>query len=571
MAINNNKAILKKALAGIIPLSRKVVFFGLFTNLMVLAPSWYMLEVYDRVIFSRNLSTLLMLTMMVIFIYLVMESLEWVRRGMMLQAADQLDQTLSTQLFNAAFAAKLDSASFPAQRVFNDYRSLREILYSPALMGLIDIPFILIFITAIFLIHSSLGYLTLFGLAIQTLIACLNQVRVQPALQKANQYALAAQRYFTNIQQHSEAVRAMGMQAPLETRWQDKQQAFLDKQSAASEIAGKHAAYSKFLQISQTSLVLGLGCYLVINQSLTHGAAMMIVASILAARVLAPFSQLIAQWSSLGNALQAYGRLSDLLDQYPTPGPGMPLPAPTGQISVENLSYALADNPREPLLRNIHFRMAPGEVLLVTGPSASGKTTLSKLLVGLLQPSTGKVRLDGVDAFQWNKEELGQYLGYLPQEIELLDGTIADNICRFGSPDPEKLASVIELLQLHPWITSLPEGIDTRIGHEGYLLSGGRRQLVGLARALYGKPAIVVLDEPNANLDEASEQRLQQAVRILKAQNTTFVIISHLQGIKDISDSMMVMMKGQVLRYGKPDEVIASLQQQPGNAPRIQP
>ncbi|WP_089375616.1 type I secretion system permease/ATPase [Methylobacillus rhizosphaerae] len=546
---------------GLAPHYRKVAFFGFFTNLMVLAPSWYMLEVYDRVIFSRNTNTLLMLTVMVVFIYLIMESLERVRRSMLQQSAAELDQSLNSKLFNAAFAARLNAADFPAQRVFTDYRSLREMLASPALIGMMDIPFILIFIIAIFLIHSSLGYLTLGGLVIQTVIASLNQMRVQPALQEANQHALAAQRYFGNIQQYAEVVRAMGMQAALETRWQDKQQGFLDHQAQASEIAGKYAAYSKFLQITQTSMVLGLGCYLAINQSLVNGAAMMIVASILAARVLAPFSQFIAQWRNLANALQAYERLSDLLEQHPAAQPGMELPAPSGQITVENLSYALADNPREPLLRNMQFRVAPGEVLLVTGPSASGKTTLSKALVGLLQPSTGKVRLDGVDVYQWDKEELGQHLGYLPQEIELLDGTIAENICRFGTPDVEQLQAVIELLKLQAWISTLPDGLETRIGHEGHLLSGGRRQLVGLARALYGKPAIVVLDEPNANLDEASEQRLQQAVYQLKTQNTTFVIISHLQGIKEIADTMMVMSKGQILRYGKPDEVIASLQQ----------
>lgn len=561
MIKNKNSAVLKKSLMDLTSLFHRVIFFGFFTNLLVLAPSWYMLEVYDRVIFSRNLATLLMLTMMVIFIYLIMESLEWVRRGMMLQAANRLDQALSQPIFNAAFTAKLGNAGFPAQRVFADYRSLREMLYSPALLGLIDIPFIVIFLVAIFFIHSSLGYLTLLGLAVQTIIALLNQMRVQPLLQEANQHALAAQSYFSNIQQHAEVARAMGMQAALETRWQDKQQAFLDKQANASEIAGQHAAYSKFLQISLTSLVLGLGCYLVISQTLINGAAMMIVASILAARVLAPFSQLIAQWRSIANGLQAYDRLNELLEQHPTKQAGMALPAPTGELTVENLSYALTENAREPLLRNIQFRLRPGEVLLITGPSASGKTTLSKLLVGLLQPSTGKVRLNGVDIFQWDKAELGPYLGYLPQDIELLDGTITENICRFGTPDHAKLTEVIELLQLQTWIERLPDGLDTHIGHEGYLLSGGRRQLIGLARALYGKPTIVILDEPNANLDEASEQCLQQAVRMLKSQGTTFIIISHLQGIRHVADSMMVMMKGQVLRYGKPEEVLASLQQ----------
>ncbi|MCB5183841.1 type I secretion system permease/ATPase [Methylobacillus gramineus] len=563
MTTNNNTAVLKKALMRLTPHYRKVVFFGLFTNLMVLAPSWYMLEVYDRVIYSRNLGTLLMLTVMVVFIYMIMESLEWIRRSMMFQASLQLDHTLNDQVFNAAAAAKLQNFNFPAQRAFSDYRSLKESLYSPALAGLIDVPFILIFIIAIFYIHSSLGYLTLIGLALQTIIACINQYRIQPQMVKANLYALAAQNYFSSITKKSEVIQSMGMLDALQNRWQEKQQGFLLHQAMASDIAGKNAALSKLLQVLQTSLVLGLGCYLVINHSLENGAAMMIVASILAARVLAPFTQLIAQWRTLAGALESYDRLQELLDSFPAREPGMALPAPSGEITVENLSYSLSDNLREPLLRNIQFKLHAGEVLLITGPSASGKTTLSKLLVGLIPASNGKVRLDGVDVYQWDKATLGQHIGYLPQNIELLDGTIAENITRFGEVDHDLLNQVIDLLQLHTMLAELPEGINTRIGSEGSFLSGGRRQLIGLARAIYGNPAIVVLDEPNANLDEAGEEALQQMVQILKSRHTTFVIITHLQGIKTVADTMMVMVKGQILRYGKPDEVIASLQYQP--------
>jgi len=567
VANKNNTVVLKQALLAALPHYRKVVCFGLFTNLMVLAPSWYMLEVYDRVIFSRNLGTLLMLTTMVVFIYFIMESLERVRRQLMLQAATELDHALEPALFHAAASAKLGAENFPAERAFSDYRNLRELLVSPALLGLIDIPFVAIFLTAIFMIHSSLGYLALLGLVIQTVITVLNQWRVQPLLQEANQFALAAQQAYGNIQQHAEVVTAMGMQTRLEQRWQQQQQAFLAQQAQASDIAGKYAAYAKMLQVSQASLVLGLACYLLINQSLANGAAMMIVASILAARVLAPFSQVLGQWRTLALAWQAYGRLDELLAQHPLPAAAMALPRPTGAITVENLSYALTDNPREPLLRNLNFQLTPGEVLLVTGPSASGKTTLTRLLVGLLPTSTGKVRFDGVDAYRWDKAELGPSLGYLPQEIELLDGSIADNICRFGDLDASKLANVIHLLQMQPWLDSLPDGLNTRIGSAGLRLPGGRRQLIGLARAFYGEPAIVVLDEPNANLDEASEQVLLQAVLTLKSRKTTVIIVSHLQNVMQVADSMLLLVRGQMLRYGKPQEVLASLQQTSAQAP----
>ncbi len=557
---------IKKNLLQLAPYYRQVIFFGVFTNLLVLAPSWYMLEVYDRVIYSRNTTTLLMLTGLVVFLYLIMEALEWVRKRMLHDAALTLEATLQKQIFSSAFAAKLQAHNFAIQQVFADFKILKESLASSALISLIDIPFVLIFIVAVFFIHPALGYLTLLGLVLQLIIAGMNQSGVHPRMHKANQFALEAQTYFGNVSQKAEVVSAMGMQARLQTRWLEKQQAFLQYQAEASDIAGKNAASSRFLQVMQSSLVLGLGAYLMLDNALPLGAASMIVASILAARVLSPFMQLVGQWRVLSNAQEAYGRLAQLLEKFPPTESSMKLPAPNGEISVENLSYAVPDSTgnkgREPIIKNINLRLQSGEMLLVAGPSASGKSTLAQLLTGLLAPSAGKVRFNGVDAYQWDKSELGPHIGYLAQDIELLDGTLAENICRFGPVDSEQLQAVIELLDLQTLIDSLPQGLDTALGHEGEFLSGGRRQLVGLARAIYGKPAIVILDEPNANLDEAGERALHRMVSTLKQQGTTFVIISHLQGIKTIADHLIILMQGQVVRYGKPDEVMASLQPQ---------
>lgn len=555
---------LKQSLLRLAPYYRKVIFFGFFTNFIVLAPSWYMLEVYDRVVYSRNVTTLGMLTCMVVFLYLVMETLEWVRRKMMYQASLQIDEELQPKVFNIAFQAKLKSPDFPIQQVFSDFKILKEGLSSQAFMCLVDIPYVMIFIAAIFLIHPVLGYLTLAGLILQVIISLLNQHRIHPRMQEANRYALEAQTYFAATTSKAEIVRAMGMLPSLQRRWQATQQSFLLSQAQASEIAGKNAALSKLLQVMQTSLILGVGCYLVIHEAIQYGAAAMVVASILAARVLSPFIQLVVQWRTLVNTQDAYARLDSLFNSFPTQARGMELPAPSGEISVENLSFAITgqnkSGAKEAFLKNIHFRLSPGEVLLIAGPSASGKSTLSRLVVGLLAPSSGKVRFDGVDAYQWNKELLGRYIGYLSQDIELLDGTIAENITRFGPMDEQKLKSAIDLLDLHDLINSLPDGLSTQIGNEGELLSGGGRQLIGLARAIYGNPRIVVLDEPNANLDEAGEQALQKMVKILKNQGTTFIIVSHLQAIKVIADYLLVLMQGQVFRYGKPEDVIASLQ-----------
>ncbi len=564
-----NTQTLKRTLLALAPCYRKVAGFGFFTSLMVLAPSWYMLEVYDRVIYSRNLTTLGMLTGMVIFIYLIMEALEWVRRKLMYAAALQIEETLRRKVFDDAFHARLQAADFPIQQVFSDFRIFKESLASPAILGLLDLPYVLIFIVAIFCIHPALGYLTLGGLALQIVVAFFNQYRVNPQLNEANRHAIAAQSYFANITGKAEVVQAMGMLDRLQQRWLQKQQAFLDHQAQASVIAGKSSALSKLLQVMQTSLVLGLSCYLVINNDIEHGAVLMIVASILAARVLSPFVQLIAQWRTLAVAMSAFDRLETLFAGFPHREKGMPLPPPTGEISVEHLSYALPgpeSSSREVFLKNIHFRLSPGEVLLVAGPSASGKSTLARLLVGLGTPRSGKVRYNGVDVHQWGKAELGQHIGYLPQNIELLDGTLAENIARFGEVDEQKLAAVIDLLDLHAFVDALPDGLHTRIGSEGAFLSGGRRQLVGLARAIYGDPRIVVLDEPNANLDEASDRVMHHMIRTLKGRGTTFVIISHLQGIQALADQMLILMYGQVYRYGKPAEVMASLQPRPASA-----
>lgn len=565
---------LKKSLLSITPYYRSAMLLGFFTNLMLLAPSWYMLEVYDRVINSRNTTTLAMLTLLVVFIYIVMECLEWARKKLIVEASLKFENQLSQTIFDAAFLAKLKAFNFPIQQVFTDFKTLKESLYSPALIGLMDVPFCLIFIVALFFIHPMLGFFTLAALAIQVVIILMNQTRIYKQMQLANQFAFEAQNYFTTVTNKAEVVKSMGMLQAIGQCWQTKQQAFLFHQSQASEIASKSATTSKFLQTIQTSLVLGLGCYLVIHNALPYGGAMMIIASILAARVFSPFVQLVSQWRVLADAQETYGRLENLLAQYSDNKTGMPLPPPTGEVSVEALNYAVPlegrQNP-ELFLKNIQFKLNAGNVLVIAGPSASGKTTLSKLLVGLHQPTGGKVRFNGVDAFKWNKAELGQHIGYLPQSIELINGTLAENIARFNDIDDEKLNHVIDLLNLNDLIADLPEGVNTQIGQDGAFLSGGRRQLIGLARAIYGNPKIVILDEPNANLDEMGDKALHAMIASLKAQGTTFIIISHLQQILHLADYLMIMMNGQMIRYGKPAEVMASLQAAQSQSTSVQP
>jgi ATP-binding cassette subfamily C exporter for protease/lipase len=559
---------LKATLFAILPFYRKAMFFGLFINLMLLAPSWYMLAVYDRVINSRNTKTLVMLTLLVVFIYIVMECLEWIRKKLMNEAASQFEVKLNYSVFSSAFLAKLKAFNFPVQQVFTDFKVIKECLSSQALIGLMDMPFCVVFIIALFLIHPMLGLFTLIVLSIQISLILMSQARIYQQMRQANQFAIEAQAYFTTMVSKAEVIKSMGMLQAIQERWLNKQQAFLYYQSQASDLASSNAATSKFLQTMQASLVLGLTCYLVINNSMPQGGAMMVIASIIAARVFSPFVQFVSQWRVLADAKEAYGRLNSLLANDTENKNVMALPAPTGEVSVEGLNYALPIEGRpnaELFLKNIHFKLNSGEVLVIAGPSASGKTTLSKLLVGLNQPTSGKVRFNGVDAFKWDKAGLGEHIGYLPQSIALIHGTLAENITRFSETDAQnldnqKLNHVIELLNLKELIADLPEGVNTQIGPDGAFLSGGRRQLVGLARAIYGNPKIVILDEPNANLDEAADKALQSMITKLKAQGTTFIIISHLHHIVSIADNLMIMVNGQTIRYGKPDEVMASLQ-----------
>lgn len=568
---NSSKLLtLEQALSALLPVYRKVLLFGMFTSLLALAPSWYMLEVYDRVVASRNVSTLLMLTLMVVFSYCILEGVEWVRRQLLHGAAIALEQAIRPRVYEVAFAEKLKQPDFPVEQVFSDFRILKQALYSPAVLGLLDLPFAGIFLGFVFYIHPTMGVLTLSGLLVLSVVTFMNQFRSAGLLKTANVHAVEAQRYFQSVSSKAEVVCAMGMLAPVEQRWMLAQQQFLQMQAQASDSAAVNTAASRLIQTLLGSLILGLGCHLALAGEIASGGALMVVASILAARALSPLIQLVMQWKTLAQGREAFVRLSALMVRVGAPISGMSLPPPTGEISVENLGYGQSSQ-HAPLssalfLRGVQFRLQPGEVLVVAGPSASGKTTLSRLIAGALLPVTGKVRFDGVDVTTWNKAELGPFIGYMPQHVGLLDGTVAENIVRFGEMDQQKLAEVVDLLGLDELVDSLPQGLDTLIGMDGVRLSGGQRQLVGLARAAYGVPRIMILDEPNANLDPQGEKCFQQMVIKRKRSGTTFVIVSHLQSTVALADQMMVLAQGQVCKFGKPADVLAAFHGAAGKA-----
>lgn len=553
-----NTSELRSALNELNPYFQRAAWLSVVASLLVLAPSGYMLEVYDRVVNSRSHMTLAMLTLLVLALFVVMEVLDWARGQLMHQASLALDQHLSQRIFNAIFEANRKRVAGGTAQPMNDFRTVREFLNNPVLIACMEAPVSLVFLILIFAMSPVLGWSTVAAAILQTLIAWLNQRSTQPPLQAANRSAIAAQQYADNSLRNAQVIESMGMLRDIHQRWMDKQREFLNLQAQASDAGGAFQAASKFLQNTTSSLLLGLGAWLLLRNDLNGGSGMMIIASILGGRVLAPLVQVVTQWQAVVNVRDAWSRLDQLLVALPLRAPGMALPAPRGDLSVEAV-VAAAPGSQAPILRGVAFTLGAGEVLAVVGPSASGKTTLARLLVGLWPAASGKVRLDGVDVFTWDKSELGPHLGYLPQGVELFDGTLAENIARFGAVEMANVEAAARAVGLHEFILALPQGYDSPVGREGAMLSGGQRQRVGLARAIYGNPTFVVLDEPNSSLDEAGDAALAQAITQLKTSGTTLVIMTHRASVLAVADKMLVLHDGQARAFGPRDEVLAAL------------
>jgi len=542
------------------PVLIRAAIFSMIISLFALSPTVYMLEVYDRVVNSRSGMTLYMLTIVVVLCYAVMEILEKVRGAMMRAAGVQLDNKLSERVYNAMFQGFLRRYVSGGTQVLNDLKLVREFLYNPALLAVMEAPVALVALALIFAINPLLGWSAVIGAIAQMGVAFMNERATRKPLNEANRSAVAAQQFAEASLRNAHVMESMGMLDAVHARWQKRQREFLSHQAQASEGAGLWTAMSKLIQQLMGSILLGLGAWLMLGNALNGGASMMIIGSVLGGRVLAPLGQVVAQWNAVVNVRSAWARLEALMAQVPEKPEAMPLPAPKGFLSVEAL-IAGAPGQQVPIVRGVQFAAQPGEVVAVIGPSASGKTTLAKLLVGLWPSISGKVRLDGADVHSWDKAELGPYLGYLPQGVELLDGTLAENIARFGDVDMVQVEAAARLVGLHDLIMSMPQGYNSPIGRDGTMLSGGQRQRVGLARALYAKPVFVVLDEPNSSLDEAGDAALAGAIAALKQLGTTFVVMTHRSSILSVADKILLMREGAQQAFGPRDEVLAALQQ----------
>ncbi|MCF8161384.1 MAG: type I secretion system permease/ATPase [Polaromonas sp.] len=549
---------LRQAVSAMSPYFKRAGWFSFVATLLILAPSGYMLEVYDRVLNSRSYMTLAMLTLLVLAAFVLMEVLEWATSEILHEASLDFDRKLSGRVFAAIFSANLKRLPGGTAQPMSDFRLVRDFFYASVVMALMQAPVSLVFLLLIFAISPVLGWAAVAAAIVQTFVGWLNERSTQPPLLAANQSATAAQHYADGTLRNAQVIESMGMLRDIHKRWIAKQREFLGLQAKASDQAGFYQAISKFLQNTVSSMMLGLGAWLLLHDQLNGGAGYMIVGSILGGRVLAPLVQIVSQWQTVVSARGAYARLDSLLTSVPVRPAGMALPAPQGQLQVENL-LASAPGSQVPILKGVNFSLQPGEVLAVVGPSASGKTTLARCLVGLWPAINGKVRLDGVDVFNWDKAELGPHLGYLPQGVELFEGSVAENIARFGEPDPAQVEAAARAVGLHDFILALPQGYDNPVGRDGAMLSGGQRQRIALARALYGNPSFVVLDEPNSSLDEQGDAALASAISHHAARGTTFVVMTHRTSVLGVTNKMLVLREGQVQLFGPRDGVLKAL------------
>lgn len=533
--------------------------FSCVINVLALTPSLYMLQVYDRVLASGNETTLLMLTLLVLGLFLLSGLLEFARSSVLIRVGNRFDMMLNTRVFSAAFERNLVGAGGSPSQAVLDLANLRQFLAGNALFAFFDAPWTPLYIAVTYMVHPLLGYLTLGGSVILFLLAYITHVLTQKPLADANRASIAAGLFANNHLRNAEVIESMGMLPGLRSRWFGQHRRVLALQTLASDRNSRISSFTRFVRISLQSLSLGAGALLVIEGTITAG--MMIACSILMGKALGPVESVIGSWKQLLSARVAYGRLDEILKAAPPRGDSLRLPPPTGRVELENV-FATAPGGQEAILKGLGFSVNAGEVVGIIGPSASGKSSLARLLVGVWPANRGHVRLDGADVFQWNKDELGPYLGYLPQDIELFEGTVAENIARFGKRVDADIILAAQRAGVHDMILRLPKGYDTRLGVDGASLSGGQKQRLALARAIYGDPALVVLDEPNSNLDDLGEAALVQTVNDLKRRAATVIVITHRMNILNAVDKLLVMRDGTMTLYGPREEVLKTLRQQ---------
>jgi PrtD family type I secretion system ABC transporter len=544
--------------------------FSFFLNLLMLVVPLYMLQVFDRVLSSRSEETLLMLTVIAGFMLLVLGVLETVRTRLLVRTGVRFEGLLKDRVFSAVFERHLGAPGGTRMQALQDLDTLRQFLTGAGLFALLDAPWAPIFIIVIFILHPWLGTAALIGAIVLLALAVANEMATSRPLRVAAEQSIKANNFGEASLDHAETLKAMGMLDGIRQRWYEYRQGTVAYQARASDRAAFVLAGTKFFRLYLQVLILGMGAYLVLQQLITPGA--MIAAAILLGRALAPVELAVSNWRGFVGARSALARLKELLVAVPAPGASMSLPKPEGLVEFDQvISVAPGGDPAAPILKGVSFQLMPGEALGVIGPTAAGKSSMARLLVGVWPTLRGSVRLDGVEVYEWSRSDLGRYIGYQPQDVALFDGTIAENIARFGEVDSEAVVDAAQKARVHDLILRLPQGYDTRVGADGHVLSGGQCQRIGLARALYRDPVLVVLDEPNANLDQPGEQALLESIAELKEAGKTMVIIAHRPSILASVDSILHLNNGVVQTLAPREEVVAMFApaQKPGTEPDL--
>ncbi|MEP2757782.1 MAG: type I secretion system permease/ATPase [Hyphomicrobiales bacterium] len=551
---------------------RAIIFttfvFSFSINMLLFISPLYMLQIYDRVLGSRNEITLLMISIITLFLLIIYGSLEFVRSRMLVRAGQQFDDVLSETLFSRAVKLRLANPNAGAEYILSDGDKVREFLTGTGILAFFDAPWTPIFIGVCFLFHPWLGFLALAGGIIIFMLALINEFATRKPLKEANTAAQKASQFAGAVLQNAEVIRSMGMEKALGNRWRDRHGVVLDAQASASDKAGAILTFQKFVRITLQSAILGLGAYLAIHQQISPG--IMIAASIMMGRALQPLEQGVSQWKTFVAARQAHARLKNLFDSVPGDEKRTELPTPEGVIAVENLSSVIPGT-RTAFLKGINFQVNSGETIAVIGPSGSGKSSLIRHLVGVWPAAAGTVRIDGADISHWDAEQLGQHLGYLPQEVRLFAGSIAENISRFTGGESEAVVKAAQLAGVHDMILRLPDGYETQVGDNGQQLSGGQRQRVGLARAMYNMPRIMILDEPNSNLDSDGENALLEAIKTMKAEKVTVVLVTHKTNLLAICDRVVVLRDGAMQAFTTPQELFKPTAPSPAQVPATVP
>ncbi|MCF8216985.1 MAG: type I secretion system permease/ATPase [Chlorobium sp.] len=530
--------------------------FSMIANVLLLTPTLYMLQIFDHVMVSQNELTLFAVTLVMIFFFGVMAFSEWLRSRLLVRTGVRIDEGLNGMVFKASFDSYLQQARQKATEAFSNLVTIRQFLTGQGIIAFFDVPWTPLYIAVTFMLHPLLGWLSVLFAAIQLLVTYTANRASVSTIEGGVKAEQDSTSFVQSKLRNIEPLHAMGMVKHMRDRWQDHHESSLQRDDVMQEKQHRQQAFSKFVRYCMQSFTLGAGALLVIDGKLTPGA--MIAANVLMARALQPLDLVIATWRQFVQARMAFRKLDELLDAFPERKGGSEDAPSSGAVRLEGLTAKVAGRDT-PVLDNLNVDIPAGNVLVVLGPSGSGKSTLARCLVGVWPQFDGQVLLDGRPIAGWKRLALGPFLGYLPQDIELFEGTIADNIARFSEVDSEKVIDAAKRTGIHDMILRFPDGYDTEIGVAGGMLSGGQRQRIALARAIYGNPVLVVLDEPNANLDDAGERSLAQAVSELKARGTTVVLVTHRTSIVGLADYLLVLSKGRMVHFGHRDAVVAAL------------